>query len=269
MDSKARFPSIYALVLGLLFSFFMGDIKAYDLPPRPEPAIYVNDFAGIFSAADKQQLEYELRAYFDSTSTQIVVVTVKSLEGDDASNYAINLGLKWKVGQKGKNNGVIFLVAPNERKMFIATGYGVEEKLTDVYLTRIRENYILPEFKKGNYYSGVRLGVQLMMQRLSGQFVNDKKGQNHTTSEITFFDLLMIFLVLLFFLWIISKMAKRANYSETYSGRGYRQDRWDGGGFWGGGFGGGFGGGSSGGGWSGGGSFGGGDFGGGGSGGDW
>ena len=253
------------VIIGFWFSF--QSIKAYNLPPRPEPAVYVNDLATIFTESQRNELENILIRYYDSTSTQIIVVTVPTLEGDDASNYAISLGNAWGVGQKSKNNGVVFLVAPNERKMFIASGYGTEEKLTDVFLTRTRENYILPEFKKGDYYSGVKLGVQLMINRLSGKFQREKVVEN--SEELTMGDIFVFFIILLVFLWIISKISKSVNYSETYSGRGYRRDHWDsGGGFFGGGFGGFSGGGFGGGGFSGG-SFGGGSFGGGGSGGSW
>jgi uncharacterized protein len=256
----------------VLFGFWLSfqSMNAYDLPPRPEPAVYVNDLARIFTESQRNELENILIRYYDSTSTQIIVATVPSLEGDDASNYAISLGNAWGVGQKSKNNGVVFLIAPNERKMFIATGYGTEEKLTDVFLTRIRENGILPEFKKGDYYSGVKLGVQLMINRLSGKFQREKTVEN--SEELSMSNIFVFVIILLIFLWIISKISKSINYSETYSGRGHRRDHWDSGGFFGGGFGGfgggSFGGGSSGGGFSGG-SFGGGSFGGGGSGGSW
>lgn len=266
-----RFKATMVRFVIVVFCLSFQHMKAYDLPPRPEPAVYVNDLAGIFSESQRNELENILIRYYDSTSTQIIVATVPSLEGDDASNYAISLGNAWGVGQKSKNNGVVFLIAPNERKMFIATGYGTEEKLTDVFLTRTRENYILPEFKKGDYYSGVKLGVQLMINRLSGKFQREKTVEN--SEEFSMSNIFVFLIILLIFLWIISKISKSVNYSETYSGRGYRRDHWDsGGGFFGGGFGGfgggSFGGGSSGGGFSGG-SFGGGSFGGGGSGGSW
>ncbi len=255
------------LVLGFLIFLFGNSLYSQTIPPKPEPAIYVNDFAGIFNSNQKQELEQLLISNYDSTSTQIIVVTLKSLEGMDASQYAIELGEKWGVGQAEKDNGVVFLISPNDRKMFIATGRGTEEKLTDVFLTRIRKNYIGPEFAKGDYYSGVRMGILQMMNRLSGTFQADPKTANENI-ELTTKDIVIMLIIFFVFLWFISKIAKAANYGETYSSKGYRGGL--GGGFWGAG---GLGGGSWGSGgdsWgSSGGSFGGGSFGGGGSGGDW
>lgn len=237
--------------------------QSFTIPPKPKPAVYVNDYARVFTENQKAELEDMLVRYFDSTSTQIVVVTTPSLEGGDASQYAIELGEKWGIGNKEKDNGVVFLVAPTERKMFIATGYGSEIKLTDAFLTRIRENYILPEFKKGDYYTGVKSGITQMINRLSGEFQKDP-SENSDEVKLTMSEIIVIVLILFFILFTISKFAKGMNYSETYSGRGYNRGPFDGGFFGGGNFGGG--------GWSGGssgGSFGGGSFGGGGSGGSW
>jgi uncharacterized protein len=252
------------LVMGRFKQFFVlcilgwFGISAYsqNYPPRPEPAVYVNDLANIFQEDQRSELEAMLVDYYDSTSTQIVIVTIPSLEGMDASQYATELGEKWGAGQADKDNGVLFLVAPNDRKMYIAAGRGTEEKLTDVFLGRIRDNYILPEFKTGNFYSGVRLGVLQMMNRLSGSFVNEV--DNAPSEEISILGIILILLIILFISWLLGRISKSVNYGETYSGRGY-----NGGGFW--GTGGGWG--SSGGSW--GGSFGGGSFGGGGAGGSW
>lgn len=236
------------------------------LPEKPTPAKFVNDFASIFTEEQNSFLESSLKNYYDTTSSQIVIVTVKSLDGTDASDYAIKLGQKWGIGKDEKDNGVVFLIAPTEHKMFIATGYGMEEKLTDVFLTRTRVNLITPEFKKGNYFEGVVNGVNAMMERLSGVFKSDPKDET-SDIELTSGEIMLIILIILILIVVISRISKHANYGETYSGRGINRGPFGGGGFWGtgGGFGG-FGGGSS----SGGGfDFGGGDFGGGGSGGDW
>lgn len=254
----------------LLLTLVSMTLYGFTIPPKPNRAIYVHDLANILSESQRSDLESMLIQYYDSTSTQIVVVTTPSLEGGDASQYATELGEKWGIGQKAQDNGVVFLVAPNERKMFIATGYGSEAKLTDAFLSRLRDNYILPEFKRGDYYSGIRMGIVQMIHRLQGEFQNEKSNTSEETIDIGFREWLIIFLIIILFLWIISRVAKSSNYSETYNGRGYRRGPFDGG-FWGGGFGGGsFGGDSWGsGGGFGGGSFGGGSFGGGGSGGSW
>lgn len=255
-----------AWVFITVFCFIAG-LSAQNIPEKPNPAKFVNDFAHIFKDEEVSFLENNLKNYYDSTSSQIVVVTVASLEGTDPSDFAIKLGQKWGVGKDAKDNGVVFLIAPNERKMFIATGYGMEEKLTDVFLTRTRVNLISPEFKKGNYFEGVVNGIDAMMKRLSGTYQADPK-ENESDINLTTGEILLIILIIFILLIVISRISKHANYGETYSGRGINRGPF-GGGFWGtgGGFGG-FGGGSSDGG-GGGFDFGGGDFGGGGSGGDW
>lgn len=261
MAKFKQFFILFILLGGLGYS-----AKSQNYPPRPEPAVYVNDFAEIFQDFQRSELEAMLIDYYDSTSTQIVVVTMKSLDGMAASQYAVELGEKWGIGQADKDNGVLFLIAPKERTMFILTGRGTQERLTDVFIGRIRDNYILPEFKVGNYYSGVRLGIIQMMNRLSGSFQSDNNSTED--GEISLGLLLMILLIIFLVMWFLGKLAKGMNYSETYSGRGYR-DNWGGGGFWGTGGGSSWGGSGSWGSGSSGGSFGGGSFDGGGAGGSW
>lgn len=244
----------------LLISVSFIALRA-ELPEKPEPVKYVNDLAGVFSPQEAFSLERFLRDYYDSTSTQIAVVTVPTLDGMDVSDYAIKLGEKWGVGKADKDNGVVFLVAPNERKMFIATGYGVEEKLTDVFLSRIRENFILPYFKNQDYYGGVNIGVEKMVERLSGVYQNDDKEED---PGLTLSDIIRVIIVIMIIMYILSWISRIFNFGETYTGRGYRSGPFGGFGGFGGGRGGGFGGGGFGGG-----SFGGGSFGGGGSGGGW
>ena len=131
------FNKIFSLFYLLTWIGISANSQNY--PTRPEPAVYVNDLANIFQEQQRADLETMLINYYDTTSTQIVIVTINSLEGMDASQYATELGEKWGIGQAAKDNGVLFLVAPNDRKMWIATGRGTEEKLTDVFLGRLRD----------------------------------------------------------------------------------------------------------------------------------
>ena len=253
------FRSIFLFVLLLATnSLYSKDI----IPDAPQPVRYVNDLAAIFTSSQVEELESYLKNYKDSTSTQITVVTVESLEGMDASMYAAKLGDKWGVGQADKDNGIVFLVAPHDRKYYIATGKGLQDRITDLFLIRLKERVIIPEFKRGNFYSGVLSGVMQITDKLSGayQAETDEIDAELSTTQI-------ILLILFFFLiiWGISKVAKAVNYGETYSGRGYHSGF--GGGFWGGG--GSWGGDSSWGSGGGGDSWGGGSFDGGGAGGDW
>lgn len=238
----------------LLLVFFGGFVNAQNLPEPMSPPRLVNDFAGIFNNADRDNLEQMLLAYNDTTSTQIYVVTVKDLDGYDVSDYAFRLGEKWGVGQKGKNNGAIILIKPkvgNSRgQVFIATGYGLEEKLNDARVGRIIDNYMLPYFKQNDYYTGTKNAIEAMIGYLSGQFQPDEEADELTTGDI----IISIILVLLF-IYFISK-ANKNNKGNRSRGGGFFPPiigggfggRSGGGGFGGGG-GGSFGGGGAGRGW--------------------
>lgn len=253
----------------ILFSIFIGNITAQTYPERPNPVRYCNDLANILDVSQQADLEQMLKNYKDSTSTQIVVITVPELQGMEASQYAVELAEKWGVGQAKEDNGVVFLIAPKEHKYFIATGRGTQHKLTDGFISRIGYNYVRPEFKLNNYYGGIQAGLIQIMNKLSGEFKAMPKQSQVEDKELTMSEIMMMVFIFFLILWFISKISKAINYSETYSGRGYR------GGLGGGGIFGGMGGGS----WSSGGSswgssgggdsWGGGSFDGGGAGGDW
>lgn len=247
-------------------AFILSNIQAQPIPEKPNPARFINDFAKLYSAEENAQLEQMLKGYFDSTSTQIVVVTTPSLEGYEIAQVATELGEKWGIGQKDKDNGLVILIAPEEHKVNISTGYGMQEKLPDLLCNKIIKTYMTPEFKQGNFYNGTALGLEAIFQIMNGTYVNDLESD---TQEISPKTIIFIFIIFIVFLYFISKFGDKYG-SETISGRGYRRNRDDdffgglGGGFFGGGFGSG-GGSSSGGGFD----FGGGSFGGGGSSGSW
>ena len=126
------------------------------------------DNAEILGAATKQKLNAQLKAHETETSNQIAVLTVRSLEGESVESYAEQVFNTWKLGRKGKDNGVLVLVAPTERRMRIEVGYGLEGTLTDVAASRIVRNVMTPRFKAGNYDAGVAEGVQAVIGQLTG-----------------------------------------------------------------------------------------------------
>jgi len=216
-----------------------------DLPDPLSPPRLVNDFAKTFDESQKEDLEQTLKAYNDSTSTQIYVVTVTDLKGYDISDYATRLGIKWNIGQKDKNNGILILIKPragNERgRVFIATGYGVEHILTDARVGRIIDNDMMPYLQNGDYYNAAKAAIGTIIKYMSGEFQADEDN-----SALPMVVQIIVILLILYLLYLGS----RNNKGRSSGGR-------NGSGPWGGFFGGGFGGRSSGGGW-GGGSFGGG-----------
>jgi uncharacterized protein len=262
----------------VLLTLFMAGMAGFgqDIPEPMSPPRLVNDFAGVMSQGQAQQLEYKLVNFNDSTSTQIMVITVKSLNGMTKEEFADRVGEKWGVGQKGKNNGIVVLVKPkydNEKgEVKISTGYGVEGAVTDALSKRIIENEMIPSFKAGDYYTGIDRATTRLMELTRGEYTADQymkatKGDNWGI----FIPIIIIILIIIFMrrnsgnhfttgskgtslwtaIWMASMMGNRGG------GGSWGDFRSGGGSFGGGGGGGGFGG------------FGGGSFGGGGAGGSW
>lgn len=176
-------------------------MNAQDIPAKPSSPRMVNDFAGVLDG-NVEYLEAKLRAYNDSTSTQIVVVTVSSLNGYDIADFSYRLAESWGIGQKGKNNGLMILVAPNERKMRIEVGYGLEEFVPDAKAKWIIENIMKPAFKQGDYAGGINGAIDEIINRASGAYTRDgsetdkvaKKG----TTRITIAIVILVILYLIF-----------------------------------------------------------------------
>lgn len=134
----------------------------------PAPAGFVNDFAGILTPEQKQTLETSLADYEKTSGNEIAVALIKSLGGDTVENVAVRVFEEWKIGKKGKDNGILFLAAIDDRKMRIEVGYGLEPLLTDAEAGDIIRSVIAPEFKSGNYAAGVTRGVAAIKGQLSG-----------------------------------------------------------------------------------------------------
>ncbi len=145
----------------------------------------VVDEAGLLDVAKRTEIEAKLAALEKKTTDQLVVVTVRSLQGRTIEEYGYRLGRAWAIGQKDKNNGVLLIVAPNERKVRVEVGYGLEGALPDAISNLIIQNVILPRFKANDYPGGIARGVDEIIKVLSGeggewkQPVEPKK--NHTT----------------------------------------------------------------------------------------
>ena len=120
---------------------------------------WVHDEAGVMSAQAIAQLEAILKAERDSTSNQIAILIIRNLEGDDISAYANRVFKEWKLGDEKKDNGVLFLVSVEDRRMRIEVGYGLEATLTDLTSARINRNEVAPYFRRGDYDNGIIAGT--------------------------------------------------------------------------------------------------------------
>jgi uncharacterized protein len=252
------------LKLFVCFLFTQTIYAQYTIPKVPDLQTSVYDYANVLSASEKSQLEDKLIRYSDSTSTQIVVVTIESLKGEDIGILAPKWGHQWKVGQAKEDNGVFILVAAKEHKIWISPGYGLEDRLTAGIGGEICRNIIIPEFKAGSYYNGLDKGADALFDVFKGKY----KGERKQTKKEPNFPIFPIIIIVIVIIIIISK--NRNGRGGSGGGMGLADiillsslGRSGGGGFGGGGFGGSSGGGGFGGG------FGGGGFSGGGSGGSW
>ncbi|WP_033960867.1 TPM domain-containing protein [Psychroserpens jangbogonensis] len=267
---------ILIFLVSFLSSFQITANAQFDVPPVPENQTSVYDEIDLLSPSNRVNLEQKLIRYSDSTSTQIVVAIVSTLNGDDITLVGAEWGHKWGIGQADEDNGIFILLAKDDRDVDINTGYGIEYRISDIDAERIINRIMIPAFKKGDYYAGLDQGTDAMFKILNGEFVDTVQNESNEFPVIIIFFLL--FIIFIIFLIAISKN-KRGGGSNGKGGRTNGTSILDaiilsnmGRGSYGGssssrgGFGGGFGG-SSGGGFSGG--FGGGGFGGGGASGSW
>ena len=136
----------------------------------PKATGYVNDQAGLLSSATRLKVEHFLEGFEKSDSTQLAVLTIPSLEGESLEDYAIRAAEQWGIGQKGKDNGALLLIAKAERKVRIEVGYGLEGRLTDLLSGRIIDYEITPRFKQGDFDGGVVAGVTAMAEAVRGEY---------------------------------------------------------------------------------------------------
>ncbi|MFN5325245.1 MAG: TPM domain-containing protein [Bacteroidota bacterium] len=172
-------------------------VKSQDFPSPPNPPRLVSDFTATLNDTESAALETKLRSYNDSTSTQIAVVIMATLDGYPIDDYAIELAHRWGIGRKGKDNGVLILVSKEERKIFIANGYGMEGVLTDGRTKRIIEKDIKPAFQDGRYYDGLDRATTSIILLASGSFEPEPEASAGEFISIVFSVLVFVTLLLL------------------------------------------------------------------------
>lgn len=222
--------------------------QTFTVPPTP--STLVNDYAGLLTQGERQALELKLNAFNDSTSTQIAVVIFQSLNGADPGDAATQIGREWGVGQAGGDNGAVLLVSLDDRKLFIATGYGMEAVVTDAQAGRIIRNVIAPRFRTGSYYIGLDEATDALMAAASGEFSIDDRIASNDSENV--WPVLLFILIVFIVLIIFAKSDGSGGggvWISTGSGGWSSGGGFSGGGGFGGFGGGGFGGGGAGGGW--------------------
>lgn len=169
-----------------------------DFPEIPNPPRLVNDYAGILNGGEEEKLEHKLESFARTTSTQITIVAIKDLGNYEVADYAIKLFNKWGIGEKGKNNGVLMLVAIDNRKAWIVTGKGLEGVMTDAKTAQIFRNELRPAFKAGDYAGGLESAADAIIAVTKDEYKADNKvgGGKGIAPKVLLVIIIFIFIIL-------------------------------------------------------------------------
>jgi uncharacterized protein len=199
------------VVLILLASPIMS--LAQDIPDKPVPPRLVVDYAGVLTIHQVNSLENKLVAFDDTTSNQIAVVIVKSLNGYSKEDFADRLGEKWGIGRRGKDNGILILIKPKQPnskgQVRISVGYGLEEYVPDAIGKRIIDHEMHPSFQREDYYTGLDEGTNILMALTTGAFTAEEYKASSRGSRLPLVGLLIIFVIVFILM--------RRNSSRHYS----------------------------------------------------
>ena len=202
---------------GLALLAFIGHTAAAD-PAFPQLTGRVVDDADLLSAADIAELDTGLKALEDKSSDQVVVVTLPSLQGFTIEDFGYQLGRHWGIGTKEKDNGVLLIVAPNERKVLIEVGRGLEPLLTDAMSNVIINGAILPRFRSGDYAGGIKEGVkgiELVLTGDAAELAERVKGRRDADDpKIDWLVVIVWTIIILWFIWVTWRSAQRQAYGQ-------------------------------------------------------
>lgn len=252
---------IYRWIVLLLTCFLsLGTIAQFDIPPKPDTksqtAVY--DYINLLTADQNRVLSNKLIRYADSTSTQIVVVIIASTQGEDISFLGAKWGQAWGIGQSDKDNGILILLAKDDREIDINTGYGIETVITDRMAEQIINRIMIPSFKNENYYEGLDEGTTALIKALEGEYEENRTFEENNIPIGLIVLIIFIILMILFRnrnkkndnhrgnkrggslldMIILSQLGRSSGYGGGSSGSSWGRGGF-GGGFGGGGFGGG------------------------------
>ena len=200
---ESRTALLIAVVTIFLILLFSLPALAQTFPQLTGRVV---DAAGLLKPEERAALEAKLKAHEDKTTDQVVVATLRSLEGYTIEDYANRLFRHWQLGQKGKDNGALLLVAPQERKVRIEVGYGLEGALTDALSKVIITTAIAPQFQKGNFAGGIDAGVDAMLSILTGDAEEWQRRAELREDNTTAIDPILAFFFLVILFILISRM---------------------------------------------------------------
>ena len=201
---------ISSLLILFLLTILTSNVKAQTIPERPVPPKLVNDFSQILTSKEARALEKKLVRFNDTTSNQIAVVIINSLDGSSPAEFATEIGLKWKVGQKEFDNGIVVLVVPKTSSQkghaYIAVAYGLEPAIPDAIANRIVNNEMIPYFRQGDYYGGINQATTILMKLASGEISAD--GYQNQSGSKGLFSLLPFIIIIIIIVIIRSSRSR-------------------------------------------------------------
>jgi uncharacterized protein len=203
----------------LLLIWVVPWVVLAQIPERPNPPRLVNDFAEVLNGEEQQLLEETLVQFDRETSTQVVVVTVSSLQGYDKADFAYRIGESWGVGQKDRNNGIIVLIKPkieNEPgQVYIAVGYGLEAVIPDAVANRlIVNNEMIPRFRENDYFGGIKNGVKVIADLTRGEFTAEQYSQSSGSGKGAG-GFIIVLLVMLLVIFPLMKKSRKVHSGGT------------------------------------------------------
>ncbi|MBA4056544.1 MAG: hypothetical protein C0490_17650, partial [Marivirga sp.] len=179
LEAKRSILYRWSFPWSLLWAVFFFYTSSFAQKPLPELwGLHVHDDAKVLSQQTIDVLENQLIAYEDSTSNQIAILIINSLDGEILEEYTLRVAEKWELGQKEKDNGALLLISVDDHKMRIEVGDGLEGVLTDAISNRIIRNEIAPNFRKDDYDAGVQAGINAMISAIGGEYVADPSNEN-------------------------------------------------------------------------------------------
>lgn len=190
----------YTILQLFILIFITISSGAQDIPDPMQPPRMVNDFSVLLDPGNRDILENKLQSFYYQTSTQIYVVILDDLAGYDIADFTFQLGEKWGVGTKEKDNGIVILLNPSPDRrhgnVFIATGYGLESAVPDAIANRIVDYEMIPFFREQKYYEGLEEATNTIIDLTRGEYTADEYLQRHETTD-TFVPAFIIFAIIL------------------------------------------------------------------------
>ena len=199
-----KFQEVNMKKLFLFVLAFSGIIAQaqFTIPEKPSFQTSVYDYADVLNPQEEKELENKLVRYSDSTSTQIVVISIEDLKGEDIGILTPKWAHEWGIGQAKEDNGILILLSKNDREIWISPGYGVEDRLTAGINGELIRNIIIPEFKAGSYYNGLDKGADAIFEVLKGKYKGSRKESKKD------FPILSVIIFVIILILIISKASK-------------------------------------------------------------